>query len=84
MSTAIITHKDCILHDTGENHPESKFRLIAINKILKKFNSEKIKWFEGSKINSKYLLNVHSKKYFKAIVQQSPKENSIKSHRVFM
>ncbi len=78
MSTAIITHKDCILHDTGENHPESKFRLIAINKILKKFNSEKIKWFEGSKINSKYLLNVHSKKYFKAIVQQSPKENSIK------
>ena len=54
MSTAIVTHKDCILHETGINHPESKERLIAINKELKSFKSKKIKWFEGEKIETKY------------------------------
>ena len=41
MPTAIVTHKDCILHDTGMHHPESKERLIAINKTLKEFKSKK-------------------------------------------
>jgi len=67
MSTAIVTHKDCILHDTGLNHPESKERLIAINKTLKEFKSKKIKWFEGEKIEPKYFFTVHSKNYFKYI-----------------
>ena len=56
MSTAIVTHKDCILHDTGSNHPESKERLIAINKTLKEFKSKRIKWFQGEKVESKCLL----------------------------
>ncbi len=56
MSTAIVTHKDCILHDTGINHPESKERLIAINKTLKGIESKEIKWFKGEKVESKYFL----------------------------
>ena len=75
MSTAIVTHKDCILHDTGMNHPESKERLIAINKTLKEFKSKKIKWFEGEKIEPKYFFTVHSKNYFKDIKNKSPKED---------
>ena len=51
MSTAIVTHKDCILHDTGLNHPESKERLIAINKTLKEFKSKKIDGFKEKKLN---------------------------------
>ena len=78
MSTAIVTHKDCILHETGINHPESKERLIAINKELKSFKSKKIKWFEGEKIETKYFLTVHSEDYFKDIKNKSPKENPIK------
>ena len=58
MSTAIVTHKDCILHETGINHPESKERLIAVNKSLKAFKSSKIKWFEGQEIESKYFYEV--------------------------
>ena len=34
MPTAIVTHKDCILHDTGINHPESKERLIKLQSLL--------------------------------------------------
>ena len=51
MSTAIVTHKDCILHDTGSNHPESKERLIAINKILKEFKSKRFVT-KGSYVNT--------------------------------
>ena len=78
MPTAIVTHKDCILHDTGMHHPESKERLIAINKTLKEFKSKKIKWFKGEKIESKYFFTVHSKNYFKYIKNKSPKEDFFK------
>ena len=78
MPTAIVTHKDCILHDTGINHPESKERLIAVNKTLKEFKSKKIKWFKGEKIESKYFFTVHSKNYFKYIKNKSPKEDFFK------
>ena len=75
MSTAIVTHKDCILHDTGTNHPESKERLIAVNKTLKNFKSNKIKWFESNKVDLKYIYEVHSKDHFSIIKKMSPNEN---------
>ena len=78
MSTAIVTHKDCILHDTGINHPESKERLIAINNTLKRFKSNKIKWFQGEKINLEHFLSVHSENYINDIKKKSPKEESVR------
>ena len=57
MPTAIVTHKDCILHDTGMHHPESKERLIAINKTLKEFKSKKIKVFSADEKVKKILGN---------------------------
>ena len=55
MSTVIVTHKDCLLHNTGINHPESKDRLLSIFKILKNFRSPKIQWIEGPNINLKHI-----------------------------
>lgn len=34
MTTAFITHRDCMLHDMGAHHPESPARLNAINDHL--------------------------------------------------
>jgi acetoin utilization deacetylase AcuC-like enzyme len=34
VRTAYITHPDCLLHDTGEGHPEGAFRLRAIDDQL--------------------------------------------------
>ena len=78
MQTAIVTHKDCILHDTGVNHPESKDRLIAVNKTLKEFKSKKIKWFDGNNVDNKYFLTVHAESYFNDIKKKSPKENPVR------
>ena len=36
MTTAFITHKDCMLHNMGPEHPESPVRLVAINKVLQR------------------------------------------------
>lgn len=36
MTTALITHKDCMLHNLGPEHPESPLRLAAIHKVLER------------------------------------------------
>ncbi len=36
MTTAYITHKDCMLHNMGPEHPESPIRLAAIHKVLER------------------------------------------------
>ena len=69
MSTVIVTHKDCLLHNTGINHPESKDRLLSIFKILKNFRSPKIQWIEGPNINLKHINLVHSEDYVKNIIK---------------
>ena len=75
MSTVIVTHKDCLLHNTGINHPESKDRLLSIFKILKNFRSPKIQWIEGPNINLKHINLVHSEDYVKNIIKNLPKKD---------
>lgn len=36
MTTAFITHKDCMLHNMGPEHPDSPMRLAAIHKVLER------------------------------------------------
>lgn len=36
MTTAYITHEDCLLHNMGPDHPESPVRLQAIRKVLER------------------------------------------------
>ena len=67
MTTAIITHKDFALHDTGSNHPESPDRVISIINTLKKVKSKKIEWVEAPKTNLENIYKVHSKEFVKKI-----------------
>ena len=75
MSTAIVTHKDCILHDTGPHHPESQERLLSIFEILKDFESEKVEWVEGPSIDSKNINLVHPENYVENIIKKVPKKD---------
>lgn len=36
MTTALISHKDCQLHNLGPEHPDSPIRLAAIHKVLER------------------------------------------------
>jgi acetoin utilization deacetylase AcuC-like enzyme len=38
MTTAFITHSDCLLHEMGRDHPEGPTRLSAITDGLKAAN----------------------------------------------
>ena len=80
MSTVIVTHKDCLLHNTGINHPESKDRLLSIFKILKNFRSPKIQWIEGPNINLKHINLVHSEDYVKNIIKNQFSLEILKEH----
>ena len=35
MTTAYITHSDCLRHEMGPGHPESPERLVAINEQMR-------------------------------------------------
>ena len=72
MSTAIVTHKDCILHDTGIHHPESQERLLSVFKTLKNFKSKKIQWIDGPNINLKHIKLVLSERHIKNIINNVP------------
>ena len=72
MSTAIVTHKDCILHDTGTHHPESQERLVSIFESLKKFKSQKIKWIDGEDINLQHINVVHPEEHVNKIKKNIP------------
>ena len=72
MSTAIVTHKDCILHDTGTHHPESQERLVSIFESLKKFKSQKIQWIDGKDINLKHINLVHPEEHVDKINKNIP------------
>ena len=75
MSTAIVTHKDCILHNEGLNHPESSERLRRIFSKLKEIKNEKIKWIEGPEADLKNISLVHTEKHIQNIVSNIPKKN---------
>ena len=72
MSTATVTHKDCILHDTGTHHPESQERLVSIFESLKKFKSQKIKWIDGEDINLQHINVVHPEEHVNKIKKNIP------------
>ena len=77
MTTAIITHKDFALHDTGSNHPESPDRVISIINTLKKVKSKKIEWVEAPKTNLENIYKVHSKEFVKKIEKNIPKKGIV-------
>ena len=51
MKTGIIYSKKSLDHDTGEGHPENKFRIQSILEKLKKGNNAKLAWSEPAKFD---------------------------------
>ena len=58
MKTGIIYSKKSLNHDTGDGHPENKFRIQSILEKLKKFDSTELAWSEPKNL-MKYCLVRH-------------------------
>lgn len=79
MSVLIYTHPDCLLHEMGEEHPESPKRLLWIAKALKEAPFAKsLEWREASLVSLSALLKVHPKEYIETIFSLSPHQGYVR------
>lgn len=69
MHTAVLFHKSCVLHDTGEGHPENSGRLTS---LLNMFKDKKFPIIEGIKGKREQVLLAHTPEYFEQINEYTP------------
>ena len=73
MSTAFITHRDCLLHDMGAHHPECPARLSAIvDQLLASGLVNHLQQMEAPKATREQLERVHAPGYLDAIEEALP------------
>ena len=74
MKTGIIYSKKSLDHDTGEGHPENKFRIQSILEKLKKGNNAKLAWSEPAKFDEVILKKTHNINYISEVKKAFPKK----------
>lgn len=78
MTTAYITHPDCLLHEMGENHPECPDRVRLIEDQLKVDQLfDFLKYFEAPLVEESDLRRAHPKSFIDQLATLSPREGHI-------
>lgn len=78
MSTAYITHADCIKHDMGSGHPESPARIDAIkDQLIASGILDFLHHYEAPAASKQQLARVHSIKYIEWVFSQSPQSGLV-------
>lgn len=73
MTTAIISHVDCSLHNMGARHPESPDRLIAISQALIKSGLQQLLHsYPAPLVELSQLTRAHSKDYLQYLEDHTP------------
>ena len=73
MTTAYITHADCLRHEMGPGHPESADRLTAVNEhMLSSGLLEELRCLEAPLADAQDLKRVHRAQYVDAIFENAP------------
>ena len=74
MKTGIIHSKKSLYHDTGDGHPENKFRIQSIIEKLKKGDNTKLDWSEPNKFDEALLSKTHNSHYISEVKKAFPKK----------
>ena len=72
MKTGFISSKSSLNHDTGDGHPENKYRIQSILERLKKRNFSNLEWSEPGKFDESYLNNTHNSLYIDEVKKAFP------------
>ncbi len=78
MSIAIITHKECLEHNTGDKHPENRIRLEKVQEALN--NSAKrsaFNFYESPLASDENILLCHSERYLTKVKDIIPTEGTV-------
>jgi len=77
MTTAIISHPDCLLHDMGQGHPECPQRLSAIqDQLIASGLDVLVQHIDAPLAGREDLLLVHDADYVDSIYQAAPESGS--------
>jgi acetoin utilization deacetylase AcuC-like enzyme len=75
MTTLLLTHPDCLLHDTGYGHPENADRLRAINDALASPSFNELKREAPPLADLADIERVHPKAYIEMVRASIPKRD---------
>jgi len=78
MTTAYITHPDCLRHEMGAGHPECPARLTAVNEHMRSCGLlEQLLCLEAPLANADDLKRVHRSSYVDLIFENAPVEGYV-------
>jgi len=78
VSTAFITHRDCLRHDMGRGHPERPERLTAIEDQLIASGVEQfLARHDAPLASDEQLARVHPMEYVRAIREAAPERGTV-------
>jgi acetoin utilization deacetylase AcuC-like enzyme len=78
MTTAYITHPDCLRHEMGQGHPESPARLAAVNEQLRASALwDLLRCLEAPLAEPHDLKRVHRAAYIDLIFENAPAEGYV-------
>jgi acetoin utilization deacetylase AcuC-like enzyme len=75
MTTAYITHGDCLRHEMGAGHPENPERLSSVNEHMRDAGLlEQLRCLEAPLAEAQDIKRVHTPAYVDLIFENAPKE----------
>src|SRR6202790_2658689 len=78
MTTAYITHPDCLRHEMGAGHPESPARLSAVNEHMHSSGMlDELRVLEAPLASPEDLKRVHRPAYVDLIFENAPTEGYV-------
>ena len=78
MSTAFITHPDCLKHNMGAGHPEQPARLTAIeDQLIASGVADHLRRYEAPLATDEQLARVHPLPYVRAIRDTAPETGMV-------
>ena len=78
MSTAFISHPDCLKHDMGTGHPEQPARLTAIeDQLIASGIDGFLQRYEAPLATDEQLALVHPLKYVRAVREAAPETGTV-------
>jgi acetoin utilization deacetylase AcuC-like enzyme len=79
LQTAYISHRECLRHDPGEDHPECARRLTAIeDRLISTGVFDLLRHFEAPEITQEQLLRVHAPGHLEMLQAVAPRQGHLR------